>query len=241
MSQREETWRIRIWIFFSLLLLWSILALGRAFWLAGPGRQAHITAGERMARFSGQLPAVRGRILDRAGRALAWSERYFDLFWIPVDGTDPNPKSFTEIQQIVADLLVPNPPEASAGNPVLLKRNLSTQELLALEAFIKSHREYQLKSRVERIRVNHPVVRGYLGSVEQSDGILVGTSGLEAEYDEVLRGKPGRFEVMLDRRRNWIPGSWKQLEEPIQGKDVVLSETLETLESRLTGAREAKP
>lgn len=227
-----DSWRFRAVIFFSLLLVWAAAALLRAVWLAGPRSAEYIAQGEKMARFHGTLPAMRGRILDRAGRTLVWSERYFDLYLTLPDGMKPEDETFDAVRETVKDLKIP---EAGTGTPVLLKRDLAPAELLALEPVVKNNRAFRIESRVERIAVSNPAARSRLGTVKREDGELVGASGLEAEFDARLRGRPGRFEVMLDRRRNWIAGSWKLLEEPAPGEDIRLDVTLETLMRRPAG------
>ena len=49
--------------------------------LAGPDRARIIARGEKIARVWRQLPAKRGRILDKKGKILVWSELYWDLHY----------------------------------------------------------------------------------------------------------------------------------------------------------------
>ena len=225
----EDSWRIRAAVFFLLLLVWAAAALVRAMWLAGPRSAEYIAQGEKMARFHGMLPAMRGRILDRAGRTLAWSERYFDLYLTLPEGSEPEEEIFEAVRRAIGEQAFP---KTGTGMPMLLKRDLSPAELLALEPAVKNSRAFRIRSRVERIAVSNPAARSRLGTVRNENGELVGASGLEAEFDARLRGRAGRFEVMLDRRRNWISGSWKLLAEPVPGEDVRLDVTLETLMRR---------
>lgn len=46
---------------------------------------------------------------------------------------------------------------------------------------------------------------------------------LEEKYDSVLRGKDGKFVVMLTRFRRRVPGTMKILRQQVPGKSVVLS------------------
>ena len=151
-----DSWRFRAVIFFSLLLVWAAAALLRAVWLAGPRSAEYIAQGEKMARFHGTLPAMRGRILDRAGRMLAWSERYFDLYLTLPEGMTPEDETFDAVRKTVKDLKIP---EAGTGTPVLLKRDLAPAELLALEPVVKNNRAFRIESRVERIAVSNPAAR----------------------------------------------------------------------------------
>lgn len=68
-----------------------------------------------------------------------------------------------------------------------------------------------------------------------SDGLeLRGVSGLEKEFDFLLRGTPGRYRVMLDRARNWVESSWKLETEPVPGHEVRLFRTVDELEREET-------
>ena len=49
-----------------------------------------------------------------------------------------------------------------------------------------------------------------------------GVSGAEAAHDVLLRGRPGRYRVLLDRTGSWIPGTWRRLSELRPGYDVYL-------------------
>ena len=76
--------------------------------------------------------------------------------------------------------------------------------------------------REERIAVNSPALRRHLGKCEIRSGAMIGVSGLELKYDAALAGRPGRFSVLLDRWRRWIPASWQLLEPPRAGSDVTV-------------------
>jgi cell division protein FtsI/penicillin-binding protein 2 len=53
-----------------------------------------------------------------------------------------------------------------------------------------------------------------------------GISGWEKEFDHILRGTPGTFTVMLDRRGRWINSTFRIVTPPSGGKDIYLSELL---------------
>ena len=61
-----------------------------------------------------------------------------------------------------------------------------------------------------------------VGSVRQSDGMELGVSGAELRHDAVLRGTPGRYTVMLDRKGRWIDSTFRILIPPRAGNDVTL-------------------
>ena len=222
--------RRRLIVLFVFLGLWLLAVVARAFYLAGPGREAAIQAGEKIARQEGTIPAPRGRIVDCNRVPLAWTERYFDLYWIGNEGDLPNEDEW----KILAELLpAARLPERHGVEPFqLIYRQLAVSEVLKLEPVVKQSSRLKILSRLERITVNSPAVRRLLGKVEERDGVLCGISGLELKYDARLRGAAGRFEVLLDRYRHWMERSWKLLAEPIPGEDVQLNESVTELEKR---------
>lgn len=218
-------------ILFALLALWALIALARGFWLAGPASERYIREGEKLARSHGRIPAARGRILDCDGVPLAWSERYFDLCW--QGGLPPEEGVLAQLRAIVPEAAVP---AAGTGGGDLLYRGLSPDRIRRLESLVKSGVGFRIVPRWERITVSSVQIRRRLGAVELRGGELVGVSGLELQFDSLLRGKAGEFRVLLDRYRNWIPESWELLCPPEPGRDIKLNVAAEMLERQ--GRRE---
>lgn len=221
----------RFAVLLAFLGCWLAVVSARAFFLAGPGRAEAVRRGEEAARYEGVIPPPRGRIVDCGNVPLAWTERYFDLVWIGAEGEVPDDAEWQSLSEILPGLRR-FPAAGQAGEePRLICRKLAVSELLKLEPLVKRDPRLKIVSRLERITVGSPAVRRKLGAVEEIDGLLRGVSGLELEYDALLRGRPGRFRVMLDRCRNWIERSWELLEEPLPGQDVKLSESVAMLEA----------
>lgn len=214
-------------ILFAVLLLWALVALARGFWLAGPASERYIREGEKLARVNGRIPAPRGRILDRDGVVLAWSERYFDLCWQGAAGAPPDGGQLSRLRAVVPEATLP---VAETGELELLFRGLSPDRIRQLEPLVKSGGGFRIVQRWERMTVSSVQIRRRLGRVELREGELAGLSGLELEFDSLLRGKAGTFRVLLDRCRNWIPESWELLREPEAGRDIKLNVTAEMLE-----------
>jgi cell division protein FtsI/penicillin-binding protein 2 len=91
------------------------------------------------------------------------------------------------------------------------------------------YRGLKIVPRLERRYVDYPEVRKVLGKVGIRDGKYHGIEGVEQEYDSELIGEDGIYVVMLDRYRNWIPGTWKLKAEMQPGKDVKLENSLEDI------------
>lgn len=194
-------------VFAALLLL----ALGRAWYIAIPGRGKYIAAGEEMARREVAIPAFRGSIIDADGVALAWSEHFYDLVSIAPARLPLTNEEVAELKKVIPGMDV-------AGKT--LKRNLSPGEVMSLEELIRSGVRVRIIARNERIVIDSPEVRRRVGQVRSVSGTLRGVSGWEKEFDRELSGSPGRMSVMLDRNRNWIRSSVKVLTPMTEGRDI---------------------
>ena len=212
---RMQQFRLRLILVAAAMGFWMLLILGRTFFLIGPERAENLQKGEQLARKSGLIPAVRGKIIDRDGTVLAWSERYFDLKLKP--GKTLQKKTSVFLTEVLGTV---EPHED------FICQNLSGEEFAALQSHIRKYPELQLTSRVERRTLPEESLKKQIGECREIDGILTGVSGLEKEYDEHLRGQAGKYEVLLDRYRNWIGRSLNITLQPHNGKDIVLMQNL---------------
>ena len=220
-----RTIRIRTLVLCAFFALWALGALVRAWYIAGPGRAEFIAEGERAARRTFLIPATRGGVMDSDGLRLVWSERFYDLVAVPPDGGELSADEVLALTEAVPGV---------AGTSGVLRRGLSPEELLALEKPLRSGMaRARIVPRDERLMVDSPAVRMLAGTVARGDGVWRGVSGWEAEFDDELAGTPGRFTVMLDRRRNWIPSTLRVMKMPIPGRDRRLKRPLRELEAEV--------
>ena len=213
--------RRRMAILTLLFGIWGAVAFFRAWYIAVPGRDRFIAAGEKMARRTTEIPAVRGRIIDAAGVPLVWSERFYDLISLAEEDAPLSDGELAGLRSALPDL------NAEGG---MLRRNLTPAELLKLELPLKSGIRARIVTRDARIVVASPAVRRLAGELRFRNGGWHGASGWEAEFDAELAGRPGCLSVMLDRHRNWIPSSVRMVAMPVPGRDVKLTRTLRELE-----------
>ncbi|MBR2374464.1 MAG: hypothetical protein IKA87_09580 [Lentisphaeria bacterium] len=192
--------------------------------LAGLDREKIIARGERIARTWRNIPAKRGRILDRNGKVLVWSELYFDLHY--KDGKAG--KLSDEEKNTLSRLLGKIDFDAKTSQP--LRRHLKPEHLVALEPVLLKGAPLKIVSRHERLHCDSETVHRLAGKVELRHGIQNGLSGWELEHELVLRGIPGTFSILLDRFGNYMPKSFKLVSPPSDGRDVQLLSTLEELE-----------
>ena len=192
--------------------------------LAGPEREAIIARGEKTARVRRSLPGKRGRILDREGKVLVWSEVYFDLRY-NADGE--NELSEDEQQTLIALF---GKVDLQAGPGAVIRQHLTPAELLALEPLLRRGAPLKVTVRHERMLCNSEAVRRLAGTVEVRHGTQCGVSGWELEHELSLRGVPGEYSVLLDRFGKYMPKSFHLISKPQEGTDVKLDKTLEELE-----------
>ena len=191
---------------FGVLLLAALAAHLR---LAGPERE-RILADAGFATVKRLFYPVRARILDAAGRPLAWTERRFDLVRRG-EGELP-----AELAAAVSAALGP----VEEDDPGVLRRDLAVADLMKLEPLLRRSDELAVTPRLVRLYAGPPEVRRIVGEVTVVDGVQRGVSGLEAEHDCDLAGMPGEYRVMIDRRGLWAEGSWQMLSDPIPATDV---------------------
>lgn len=196
----------------------------RAVLLAGPRRTEILNRADRIASKIRFIPGRRGKICDRNGTVLVWSELYFDLCM----REDP-PGTLNEDEEVMLKKLLP---DIQLENPSkVLKSHLKPKELETLAPLLGTSVPLEIRRRYERLIIRSDAVRRLAGKTELHDGILCGTSGWELKYELQLRGVPGRYSIMFDRYQHFIPGTFKLLSPPAAGKDICLPETLEEIEN----------
>ena len=167
----------------------------------------------------GRIPAMRGRILDKSGTPLAWSIRYFSLYY-----TVPDQRTRIEEDMGALGTIVTVPPgldHMSPGRSILLKEELSPGEILKLRAYLKVNRRFRIGSSFRReYAFIHSDVRRMIGRIRLIDNKEVGISGLERRYNSRLIGKDGKYRVMVDAENNWITATWEEIQPPVPGFDV---------------------
>lgn len=167
-----------------------------------------------------EIPAPRGIILDRNGQVLLGNRPFFDLVYIPQFVTDKD----TTFKLLSRLLHVPVSTfekrlQLSSGQPrflpVNLKRNLSIHEvstvqsnkvfLPGIDISVAPRRDYQPETPAHLL--------GYLGEINKAKlaelnrnnkdnpymmGDLVGKQGIEARWEQHLRGRRGYRLIQVD-------------------------------------------
>ena len=210
------------------ILIWAVLASCWFFYYSVFARQKYIELGNKIAVRQGTYYAGRGRILDKNDRVLAWSEKYFDLYLMSSED-DPNIRSMVvcKVAEIFPDAALHRVKDSN----FLLKREISPEKILALEPLLTKFPDLKIFPRTERRVVDYAEVRNYIGRVEFKEGNQLGVSGIEKDYDNILAGTCGIYEVMLDRHKNWVQGTWLLKRKAVPGNDVKLDVSLEEIKN----------
>lgn len=203
----------------SFLLIWSGCASAALLYYSVFARERYLESGQRLALRHGDFQASRGRILDRNGTPLAWSEKYFDLYIFEAKNGNDSPELIIRaVRRVVPDCEV----AVISETTWLLKTALTPRQILNLEPLMRSYPELAIQARTERRTVDNPEVRSKIGKTADKNGTIIGISGAELTYNSQLNGISGTYEVMLDRRRDWIPGTWRLVKLAIPGQDIKL-------------------
>jgi cell division protein FtsI (penicillin-binding protein 3) len=190
---RFPVWRARL-VLIALAGLFLVLA-GRALHLQA--LEDEFLQGKGDARYSRviEVPATRGRIIDRNGDALAVSTPVKSIWAIPGDVELSEPE-----RRRLATLLAMDPRELqkrldeSAADFVYLKRQVAPDTADAIAALglkgIHQHREFR------RYYPGGEITAHVIGFTGVDDA---GQEGIELAFQAQLAGKPGSRRVLKDR------------------------------------------
>ncbi|MDD5728802.1 MAG: hypothetical protein PHV59_09575 [Victivallales bacterium] len=231
--QAGNKFRKRVNILILTLLGWTLICIGAFFYYAVIAKDEYIRLGNKLARRELSYYPERGRILDKNGIVLAWSEKYYDLYFNNLTDSRPHAELiYRRVAEVTPEARKPDPGTMHS----LMLRGLRPKQVLALEKLIYFYQELQVSPRIERKVVDYPEVRARIGKVKYIAGRLVGISGYERKFNQLLSGTPGKFIIMLDRNKNWIKNSGQSLKPATPGKDLILAFSLEELRRRGMGS-----
>ena len=213
---RLPMWRSRVVLF--LMFMGFVALLLRAFWVQGIGNDFYEKKGNKVKRLQ-ELPAVRGKILDRNGEILATSLEAKAIIAYPEDV--PKDLAVAKIQQL-AKLLQMNEPElrkklTETRNQVFLRRQVSpdiAKKIKELDIVgIGTTNEYG------RFYPEGEAMAHVVGFTNVEDK---GQEGMELARESELAGKPGQRRVIIDRLGRVVEDVG-DYQAPSNGRDLQLS------------------
>ena len=214
---RLPMWRSRLMLF--LLFFVFMLLLIRAFWIQGPGNAFYEAKGVRGTQRELELPASRGKILDRNGQVIATSLEAKSV--IAYNDTVPDDLAAEKVQQL-ASLLQMSEAELrkklkEERKQIFLKRQVDpvvAQQIKQLEIpGIGLNNEYR------RFYPEGEAMAHVVGFTNVEDK---GQEGMELSREKELAAHPGQRRVVIDRLGRVVEDI-SILQLPQNGKDLQLS------------------
>lgn len=218
----------KIRIFFLAIIIFFFLYLGRLFQLQVLGGRELLVLAENNRVHRQKIAAPRGLILDRTGRVLADNRPVYLLLEGEEKGQEEEGEGRGRDE---------GQGEGEEGQEAKV---LSREEALALQA---ANRDGQLKIELKR---NYPAgsvlahLLGYLGQVSlaelgeerldlkgyRSDS-LIGQAGIEAQYEEMLRGREGSELVEVNTQGEVVRRMGRILPSPGKALSLAIDERLQ--------------
>ena len=214
---RLPMWRSRLMLF--LLFFVFMLLLLRAFWIQGPGNAFYEAKAVRGTQRELELPASRGKILDRNGNVIATSLEAKSV--IAYNDTVPDDLSAEKLHQLASLLQM---------NEADLRRKLKEERK---QVFLKRQVDPAVAQQIKQLEIpgiglNNEYRRFYpegeamahvVGFTNVEDR---GQEGMELSHEKELAARPGQRRVVVDRLGRIVEDVAIE-QEPKNGKDLQLS------------------
>jgi cell division protein FtsI (penicillin-binding protein 3) len=205
----------RLYLLGAMLLLWCVAICGRLVFLQIFSYGKFVKQAGHQQQRAIPLAAKRGVIYDRAGRELAMSVLVDSAFAVPTEVKDL-PTVVSLITRITGDDYNVVLADCRAHKTfcwVARKANDETIERINSLKLQGIHFQKEPK----RFYPARDLAAQVLGSVGMEDS---GQSGIEHEFDDQLRGHPGKMAISVDARRQWFADVETQ---PDPGDNLVLT------------------
>jgi penicillin-binding protein 2 len=232
---------VRKYLFLLIVISTGILISARLFYLQVYDTSAQISSQNNAIKKIYDFPQ-RGFIFDRNRKLLVSNQPSYDVMVIPknTETLDPNLKQeFCDLLKITQedyDRILEKAIIYSPRLPSVVVPQFTKDEYAYLSEKMWKYKGFYIQKRALRdYQVSNSAnVFGYIAEVNQSIikknpyylmGDLIGKSGIEMEYEEVLRGKKGVKYIQMDRFNRKI-GPYKEGiydTIPINGKDITLT------------------
>jgi len=204
--------------FFRIPVLLIFLILAARLW------QLQIIQGSEYARKAEhnrirtiELVAPRGTIADRNGTPLAENRSSFDvlLYREAIKDPDSTTRFLTEklgIEPQNLASMLSRSKSSGLYRPIVIKEDAGMEDISIIEAHRRDHPEIQLGPEPRRLYHYGKVAAhllGYVGEISEPElksnaipgaksGSIVGQSGIERTYNQILTGTDGERQVLVD-------------------------------------------
>ena len=222
---RNQTNR-RLYLLSAILIFWCVVICVRLVYLQVFRYGDFEQRAQRQQQRTTEVAAKRGIIYDRAGRELAMSVSVDSAFAVPTEIPDlaQTVSLISRITRADSRELLGKCKASRTFCWVARKADVETaSRIKALNLrgiyFQKESKRFYPK------RDLAAQVIGYVGTDDE------GLSGIEREYDEQLRGKPGRMFISVDARHKYF-GSVERQPEPGANIALTLDEKIQYIAER---------
>ena len=232
---------MRKYLFLLIVISTGILISARLFYLQVYDTSAQISSQNNAIKKIYDFPQ-RGFIFDRNRKLLVSNQPSYDVMVIPKNTETLNPnlkQEFCDLLKITLkdyDRILEKAIIYSPRLPSVVVPQFTKDEYAYLSEKMWKYKGFYIQKRALRdYQVSNSAnVFGYIAEVNQSIikknpyylmGDLIGKSGIEMEYEEVLRGEKGVKYLQMDRFNRKI-GPYKEGiydTIPINGKDITLT------------------
>src|SRR5246500_2215791 len=197
----------RLYLLGAMLLFWCVAICGRLVYLQIFSYGRFVKQAGHQQQRAIPLTAPRGVIYDRSGHELAMSVLVDSAFAVPTEVKDL-PTAISLITGITGD----------DYNVVLADcRAHKTFCWVARKADDQTIQGIHFQKEPKRFYPARDLAAQVLGSVGMEDS---GQSGIEHEFDDELRGRPGKMFISVDARKQWFSDVETQ---PDPGENLVLT------------------
>src|ERR1700723_28171 len=197
----------RLRILGAILLLWFVAICGRLIYLQIFSYGKFVKQQEHQQQRAIPLAAKRGVIYDRAGRELAMSVLVDSAFAVPSETKDL-PTAVSLITRITGeDARVVLADCRAHKSFCWLARKADEETIERIKSLNLQGIHFQREPK--RFYPNRDLAAQVLGEVGMEDA---GQSGIEHEFDDQLRGSPGKMFISVEARKQWFSDVEKQPE-----------------------------
>jgi len=215
MAMSRNTANPRLYLLGGFLLFWCCLIGLRLVYLQIFRYGDFQQRAEHQQQRSINVSAKRGIIYDRQGRELAMSILVDSAFAVPSEVPDLA-NAISLITRITGDdarLVLADCRAHKTFCWVARKANVETIDRIRALNLQGIHFQRESKRFYPKRELAAQVL-GYVGTDD------AGLSGIEREYDDQLKGQPGRMQISVDARKKWFARIEK---EPEAGDNLVLT------------------
>jgi cell division protein FtsI (penicillin-binding protein 3) len=205
----------RLYLLGAVLLLWCVVICGRLVFLQIFSYGKFVKQAGHQQQRAIPLAAKRGVIYDRSGHELAMSVLVDSAFAVPSEVKDL-PTAVSLISRITGDDYNVVLADCRAHKTFCwVARKASDETIERINSLKLQGIHFQKEPK--RFYPARDLAAQVLGSVGMEDS---GQSGIEHEFDDELRGRPGKMFISVDAKRRWFADVETQ---PDPGDNLVLT------------------